>query len=300
MNNPARAVSPIEHITPEEIITSLAILGEDPTVERAMEVLAQLDTSAIAAAPDRAAAIREAIQRPAAAEVAPRVPEGMTNPFMFMRGRMAVINWTNGDPLPDFSGVAYDPGAKKFVLTEIANGERTMTHLLSSTHEAAEREADALRPTLASADKVFADLGNRSVIDVIRENGRGFYSGKNYEETLQQYPDALLLTLDQAYQHIENSLIDPVAKEIDRTDFVSGFEVLPPNRWHHGRETESFMSSEHYSGQITRVYARIEDKYYSFLDRCTLKHDEIIGKVKASIAELAKATPALESPAPEL
>ncbi|KVV07424.1 hypothetical protein [Burkholderia ubonensis] len=49
------------YIATEEVITALAQLGEDPTVANAESIRARLDVTAIVAAADRAAAIRDAI-----------------------------------------------------------------------------------------------------------------------------------------------------------------------------------------------------------------------------------------------
>ena len=57
--------------------------------------------------------------------------------------------------------------------------------------------------------------------------------------------------------------------------------ALPPQNWIQKENTESFIFSEYYSGTITDIYARINDKYYTLRDSANLTHNQIINKIKA-------------------
>ena len=57
-------------------------------------------------------------------------------------------------------------------------------------------------------------------------------------------------------------------KEITEYRFFEMLEVLPPQRWHQGRDCESFELSEHQSGRVTSIFCRFGNRYFEFLDVC--------------------------------
>jgi hypothetical protein len=57
-------------------------------------------------------------------------------------------------------------------------------------------------------------------------------------------------------------LADP-PEEITREKFFEMLEVLPPKRWVNTGSFESFLMSEHWSGNYTHQYARRGNRYYS-------------------------------------
>lgn len=122
-------------------------------------------------------------------------------------------------------------------------------------------------------------LANRTIIDYVRDNGLTQIFGKTLDQVREKYPDAQIMGADEAVRSIETSLIDTDATEITEEQFISALEALPPKRWQSYTDTESFLMSEYLYGYVTSVYARVGNRYYTFHDRCTLSHDDIIRKV---------------------
>lgn len=125
---------------------------------------------------------------------------------------------------------------------------------------------------------------SRSVIDTFRPDGKTWFMNQTVEEVRKRYPDVEKMTLDEAVQRCEQACIDLVARAITYEDFNEALECLPPNGWVRQGNSESFKCCEHYSGRVTAIYARIGEKYYTFRDICSLKHDDIIAKVQRSCA----------------
>lgn len=134
-------------------------------------------------------------------------------------------------------------------------------------------------------NQCFVSLAKRVVIDFVREDGLTQIFGQTLEEVRQRYPDAQTMSADEAVEAIENSLIDADAVEITGEQFVKALEVLPPKRWRRHTDSESFMMMEHFYGSVTSVYARVGNQYYTFHDRCSLSHDDIVRKVIMSQAK---------------
>lgn len=127
-------------------------------------------------------------------------------------------------------------------------------------------------------EQCFVSLSKRVVIDVIRENGSTLINGNTLEEIRERYPDAQQMSLEEAKEALESNLIgDP--ERISKEQFIEALEVLPPESWRNCGETESFKMSEYFYGNITSIYVRIGNEYFSFNDRGTLSHDDIIRKV---------------------
>ncbi len=106
----------------------------------------------------------------------------------------------------------------------------------------------------------------------------GVYSGKTQEELAQEYGEIGVET----YEGLERLMLDffrrPV-QEIDIEVFGDALDVLPPEDWQHDAIGESFKMSEHLSGQITHIYARIGKRYFAFTDSAYLPHAEIMARV---------------------
>lgn len=128
----------------------------------------------------------------------------------------------------------------------------------------------------------YVSLSKHVVIDFARADGRTQIFGQTLEETRQRYPDAQVMEFDKAVDAIESSMIDDHATEITEEQFFEALEALPPKRWQRFANSESFMMIEHFYGIVTSVYVRVDNRYYTFHDRCTLSHDDIIRKVALS------------------
>lgn len=138
-------------------------------------------------------------------------------------------------------------------------------------------------------DECFAGTdkwGRFTVINLVRD-GRGIYGGRTLDETRQEYPDAELMPFDAAVERAESQWIGPV-QEITRARYWEMLEVLPPVRWKHFADAETFYMSEFTSGRVTEHFCRIgrEDdaRYFCKADRFTLKPLDLIVACRNFIA----------------
>lgn len=129
-------------------------------------------------------------------------------------------------------------------------------------------------------DMCYVSVSRRTVIDFVRNDGRTRMGGHTLDEVRERYPDAALMMFADAKAAIENALIDREPTKLSAADFIEALEVLPPKTWLVRRDTESFKMREHLYGSVTRIYARLNNEYFTFNDRCTLTHDEIVAKCR--------------------
>lgn len=128
-----------------------------------------------------------------------------------------------------------------------------------------------------TATHVFYSAGQNCIIDTCtdEETPRGHYGGRTLEQLRGEYPDAVYMSFDEASKlHDEKNKL-PVS-EITEKEFWYFLEVLPPNGWKQESGRESFKMSEHWSGPITGIYARIGKRYFTLRDHYKMPHDEIM------------------------
>ena len=139
-------------------------------------------------------------------------------------------------------------------------------------------------------EPVFYVPGTTTIIDNAIDRAGvlvGHYSGKTLEQIRLRHPDAALGEWDDVYAETEASCkTEPV--EITEDEFLKALNVLPPVRWTHRSDSESFKISERLYGSITAIYARIGDRYYTFSDNIALPHDDIISRIKQSLQHREK------------
>ena len=137
---------------------------------------------------------------------------------------------------------------------------------------------------------VFYVPGNQGiapmVVDVAMKQPDGTYtsrfSQKTYAMLANDYPGLVIGDLDAVIK--EDTYRNRPPFEITRESFQQALECLPPENWTHEGDTESFVMCEHTCGRITGIYARIDDKFYSFSDLNSITHVEIVAKVRTAIA----------------
>ena len=131
-------------------------------------------------------------------------------------------------------------------------------------------------------EQAFCAPGLLGIIDlaVPREDGVlvGQISRESIEQISERYPGAYLDTLSGAIER-RNKAMTSAPKKITREQFIAALECLPPMGWTSRGYTESFKMSEFTCGNITSIYARIDERYYHMSDVFTLKHEEIIAMV---------------------
>ena len=133
--------------------------------------------------------------------------------------------------------------------------------------------------------QVFGIPGEAHCVEVVIEvDGQqvGRYSGKSLAVLRAENPGAELFTAaDYAAKRAEALRTEP--QEITEAVFQDMLEVLPPEGWINRAGCESFKMCEYYSGNITSIYARIGENYYSFRDDADMPHNAIIAKITAHI-----------------
>lgn len=104
---------------------------------------------------------------------------------------------------------------------------------------------------------------------------RSHYCGETLEQIAIRYPGVQLVELDKATESITNLAKRPVTA-ISQEEFDRAMGELPPAQYLGDGNTESFKSIEHFSGSITRIFARIGSQHFTLRDHCQLPHNEII------------------------
>ena len=126
---------------------------------------------------------------------------------------------------------------------------------------------------------VYYDIVKNIVIDTINKQGLTSIYKKTYDQVKLENPDVVIMDIDRACKMIDDKN-KTKPKEINYQQFENMLCELPPENWIQKENTESFIFSEYYSGIITDIYARINDKYYAFRDSANLTHNQIINKIK--------------------
>jgi len=141
--------------------------------------------------------------------------------------------------------------------------------------------------TPMTATHVFYSASQKCIIDTCTDENppRSHIQGLTIHEMHVYYPDAVYMLFDEACRIMEEKDRLPVS-EIDREQWWEMLEVLPPQGWKQTGDEESFKLMEHWSGNITNIYARIGERYFMLRDSFLLPHAEVISRCKAYIKGL--------------
>ena len=212
---------------------------------------------------------------------------------------MAAVEFSCGDGEGNFSGPlqADDDSCRRLAervlsqfgdrMPKLPEPQQWLAELLSRITQGQESLLDRFRfsraeqPELTWDDREVFFSGN-SVIDVITAEGRGQFSRQSIAELVERYPDGQILTLAVAADLAERAHIDGTVRVISREAFDEAMGWVPPEDLVIRANNVTFKSSEHFSGRVTSVYAKVGEDFYSFLDLCTLQHDEILEKIDAA------------------
>lgn len=102
----------------------------------------------------------------------------------------------------------------------------------------------------------------------------GLYSGQSLADLNRRYPGAKVTAIDEYTQAHDAALIT-APRPISAEDYQQALEVLPPLDWVRRGDFECFKFVERYSGSITNLYARLGNRYWTFIDRDDLTPDQI-------------------------
>jgi len=124
------------------------------------------------------------------------------------------------------------------------------------------------------------------VIDILLSDGKTMFERETPSQVQRRYRDAEVMKIDAAMAVIEELHIDKEPEEITEDSFMDAYEALPPLHSIYRGKNHTFMMSEFYSGNITSIYAMVGNRYFTFHDRSSLSHDEIIRKCRMHITNL--------------
>lgn len=124
-----------------------------------------------------------------------------------------------------------------------------------------------------------------SIIDFVHpKTGKSAIFGNSLEEIKVKYSNAVLMEKETAYKAADDyaytKYCEPPTK-ITEKEYWYMLGQLPPMHWRSEGNTESFKMIEFITGNLTTIYAKIDDQYYEFVDYATLTHDQIIAKCKS-------------------
>lgn len=136
-----------------------------------------------------------------------------------------------------------------------------------------------------SQDQVAFSRARKTVIDFVRSDGRTQIQGRTLEDLRAEYPDVSIEEFEVAYKAIESCFIKPV-RPVSAEQFIEALEVMPPLNWVRTEDSESFKSMEMTYGNVTRIWVRVGDHYFSLSDRRTLTHVQILQKVVSYLESL--------------
>ena len=145
--------------------------------------------------------------------------------------------------------------------------------------------------SVTKTNKVFfdpcGDAIGLCIQDNMLSNGVGHYSGKTLEDFQHDHPLMMIVDADQAIAWIAD-YYSSEPQEIESRIFFDMLECLPPIDWRNFGGGESFKMSERITGNITAIYARIGDRYFSFNADIRSTHGAIMAIIKQSAAFKAK------------
>lgn len=134
----------------------------------------------------------------------------------------------------------------------------------------------------------FFSPSRRVLIDTLRPDGTASLTGEDLQAVRLRYPDAVQMTVDEVCELKANDGVDEEVTPCTREEFTKAFEIFEPYRWRTDGDTESFMSPDHLNGLVTEIHVRLGADHYTFNDKCTLSHQQIVAKTRSSVQRLSK------------
>lgn len=112
--------------------------------------------------------------------------------------------------------------------------------------------------------------------------------GDTIEQVRARRPGAQICTIEQLIAMQEDSArTDP--QLITSREFTDAFNVLPPMGWQNLGTFECFRMSERLDGRMVRIYARVKDTHWTFVDRIDLPVQAIMGRIERKLREMVPA-----------
>ena len=105
---------------------------------------------------------------------------------------------------------------------------------------------------------VFYVRGETNLIDLVNENGRGYFSNETLEEIRVRYPGVILTTMAEAHKEIEKvneERFSGPPEEITEEQYDEALCVLPPENYTNVGSASGFRSVEYMTAMWTAHYA---------------------------------------------
>lgn len=115
----------------------------------------------------------------------------------------------------------------------------------------------------------------------VGEEYMGCKLNQKLDDYLKDNPDVVIVSeeeLDDLLEAHYNGLKSE-PEEITEERFMDMLEVLPPCKWRNMSGVEWFHVSEHLTGPLVSWFLRVGDKYYEFVDDCSLSSEQLMEKV---------------------
>ncbi len=137
---------------------------------------------------------------------------------------------------------------------------------------------------VANPTHCFFSPSGPTILDAVNPlTGRGLYSNQTLDQHARLYPDAILLSNDEATARIEQAFLTaPV--EITRERFEDMRDMLPPQGWTHVGGAETFQFLERKTLRVTLTFAKWGGRYFEWYDIAGTQHEKLVEKVIASDA----------------
>lgn len=131
--------------------------------------------------------------------------------------------------------------------------------------------------TPMTATHIFYSAKGNDIIDTCTDENppRSHVNGETLEEIRKRYPDAVYMEWEEASRLMDERNRLPV-RETTQDHFWEMLECLPPVGWKNEGSGESFKMSERWSGNITDIYARIGERYFTLRDTIFMSHAEVM------------------------
>ena len=110
----------------------------------------------------------------------------------------------------------------------------------------------------------------------------GIYSRARLADLRERHPSARVVKAETYWSLHDKAWATPPVR-ITEEQFNDARDMLPPDNWRRLGRVEVFTMSEKLSGDMTRVYARVEDVYFRFIGRYDLPIQEILNQIGATL-----------------
>ena len=71
--------------------------------------------------------------------------------------------------------------------------------------------------------------------------------------------------------------------EITLTAFMDAIAVMYPNDWQGDAHCETFKLAEMVCGDVTDIYAKVGERYFTFRDKASMTHTAIIARITKEV-----------------